>query len=184
MSTCEATWWLAGGWAVDSLIGDTTRPHSDIDVLILRDQQHLVRDHLKSWDLHAADPSGVGRLDPWPPGQTLPREVHDIWCRPEPDSPWALQFMIDDRAEDEWIFRRDARIRRPVTELTGRASREGLRVLTIEVQLLYKSGTPRPKDEQDFTAVLPLLTPAELGWLDGALSAIRPGHPWRARLTA
>jgi len=180
MTGCEADWWIAGGWAVDLLIGRQTRPHSDIDVLVLRDQQHLVREHLVAWDVHAADPPGS--LRPWPVGETLPEGVHDIWCRRDPDAPWSFQLMIDNRVQDEWVFRRDKRIHRPVGELTGRASREQLPVLSIEVQLLYKSGSPRPKDQGDFMTVLPFLTSAECGWLGGVLERIQSDHPWRVDL--
>jgi lincosamide nucleotidyltransferase A/C/D/E len=28
------TWWVAGGWAVDALLGEETRPHNDLDLLV------------------------------------------------------------------------------------------------------------------------------------------------------
>jgi len=87
--------------------------------------------------------------------------------------------MIDNRVQDEWVFRRDERIHRPVKELTGRASTKRLPVLSVEVQLLYKSASTRPKDQDDFTAVLPFLTAAERGWLAGALDTVQTDHPWR-----
>jgi hypothetical protein len=180
MIGCRADWWLAGGWAIDLLVGRQTRPHSDVDVLVLRDQQHLVREHLMTWDVHAAD--RPGSLRPWPLGETLPEAVHDIWCRRHPDSPWSLQLMIDNRVQDEWVFRRDNRIHRPVPELTGRASRDGLPVLSAEVLLLYKSGSPRRKDEDDFMTVIRFLTTAERGWLRGALKTVQADHPWRVYL--
>lgn len=32
-------WWIAGGWAIDLFLGEQTRPHDDIDILIRRDDQ-------------------------------------------------------------------------------------------------------------------------------------------------
>jgi hypothetical protein len=182
MAGYDGTWWLAGGWAVDSLVGHQTRQHADVDVLVLRDQQDLIRRHLVTWDVHVADPPGSGKLRPWPLEETLPETVHDVWCRQSRDAPWSCQFMIDNRVGDHWVFRRDGRIRRPLDELTGRASRPWLPVLTVEVQLLYKSGSPRPKDEVDFDTALPLLSSSERRWLERALDVVRPDHPWRARL--
>lgn len=39
-------WWLAGGWAIDLHIGYVTRVHEDIDVLVLREDQLRVQQHL------------------------------------------------------------------------------------------------------------------------------------------
>lgn len=178
--SCGARWWVAGGWAIDLLIGRQTRPHGDLDVLVLRPEQHVVRSYLQAWDVHAADPPGT--LRPWPIGEALPPSVHDIWCRRDPSAPWSFQLMIDDVDGDDWLFRRDNRIRRPVTTLFGRASRPGLPVLAPEVQLLYKSGSLREKDADDFDSALPHLALDERNWLRGALRATRPDHDWIGRL--
>ncbi|MGW2217763.1 hypothetical protein ACWCSD_22465 [Nonomuraea sp. NPDC001684] len=72
-----------------------------------------------------------------------------------PGAPWRWQLMLDESAEDEWIYRLDPRIRRPLTALT--IMRDDLRRLVPEVRLLHKSTAPRPKDEIDFESVLPPL---------------------------
>src|SRR3712207_1118934 len=38
--------WLFGGWAVDFLVGEITRPHEDIDLIIWRDDAPSVREVL------------------------------------------------------------------------------------------------------------------------------------------
>jgi hypothetical protein len=172
LAGCPARWWIAGGWAIDLLAGRATRPHGDLDVLVLRADQHLVRRHLWEWDLQAADPPG--HLRRWPVGETLPAAVHDIWCRLHPSAPWSLQLMLDDTDGDDWVYRRDRRIRRPIGSLAGRASTPDMPVLSAEVQLLYKSRTPRPKDESDLALALPLLTSGERAWLDQALRLTAP----------
>ncbi len=169
-------WWIAGGWAIDLHLGHQTREHADIDVLILREDQLALRRELTGWDLHAADPPGS--LRPWRSGEVLPAEVHDIWCRRTPTSPWCLQVMIDDAENGLWTYRRDARIHRPVAELDGPASDADRRVLAPEVQLLQKSKNPRPKDEADLLAVCPHLGVAQRKWLETSLSLVSPGHPW------
>jgi hypothetical protein len=96
--------------------------------------------------------------------------------------------MIDDVEGDNWLFRRDNRVRRPVARLFGRASRPGFPVLAPEVQLLYKSGSPRDrdapreKDTDDFVSALPHLAVDEREWLRDALRSTRPDHDWIGRL--
>lgn len=51
-------------------------------------------------------------------------------------------------------------------------------MLAPEVQLLYKSKQPRPKDQADFEAVLPSLTGGQREWLRAALTIVSAGHPW------
>jgi hypothetical protein len=50
--------------------------------------------------------------------------------------------------------------------------------------LLYKAKSPRPKDEEDFVALLPGLDDMQVMWLEKALDRCHPGHPWRNRLSA
>jgi hypothetical protein len=173
-------WWIAGGWAIDLHLGRQTRQHEDIDVLVLRDDQLAVQQVLRGWDLHAADPPG--QLRPWSLGETLPDQVHDIWCRRAHASPWSLQIMIDDAPQGMWTYRRDRRVRRPVSELDGPASNAHRRVLAPEVQLLQKSKAPRAKDEADFQAVVELLRPEQRAWLTRSLDLVSPGHHWLAHL--
>jgi hypothetical protein len=175
-----APWWVAGGWAIDLLLGHQTREHGDLDLLVLRRDQAPVREELRDWDVHAADPPGSLRL--WPVGETLPRAVHDVWCRSTPTSPWAVQLMIDDTEGEDWLFRRDNSVRRPVQSLAGRASTARMTVLSPDVQLLYKSKGLRDKDIADFEAVRPYLSPDERTWLRTALNTVAPGHPWASDL--
>ena len=176
LSGFHSPWWIAGGWAIDLHLGRKTREHADIDVLILREDQLALQHELAEWDLHAADPPGSLRR--WRPGEVLPTEVHDIWCRRTSRSPWCMQIMIDDARSGVWTYRRDARIHRPMAELDGPASDADRRVLAPEVQLLQKSTYPRPKDEADLLAVRPHLSVAQRKWLESALSMVSPEHPW------
>ena len=44
--------------------------------------------------------------------------------------------------------------------------------------LLFKAKACRPKDEDDFRTVLPLLSEAQRDMLAGLLRRIHPGHAW------
>jgi len=175
----DAPWWIAGGCAIDLFVGRQTRDHGDTDVLLLRRDQLAAQRALAGWDLHAADPPGL--LRPWREDEWLSPSIHDIWCRPTPTSPWALQLMLIENDGDRWLFRRDPSIGGPLSQLTRR-SPAGIPYLAPEVQLLYKGRTPRPKDEADFAVALPLLEPASSAWLAQALAIHVPDSPWLARL--
>ncbi len=81
-----------------------------------------------------------------------------------------------------WVYRRDSRIRGPLRKFGSVL--QGLPCLRPEIQLLYKSKEPRPKDELDFEMCLPLLGPEPkedlARWL--VLLYGSGAHPWQARL--
>ncbi len=183
-SALTVPWWIAGGWAIDLFIGEQTRDHEDIDVQILRRDQQSVRTIFGAWDVQGADPGEVPAAWPfceWELGGLLSQHVHDVWCRPNKASPWVLQLMIADTADDAWLFRRDARIRRRLATI-GHRTNDDIPYLAPEIQLLYKAKAPRPKDEADFARTLPSLDGESRQWLPQSLVLVHPGHCWLAEL--
>ncbi|HEY4388128.1 MAG TPA: aminoglycoside adenylyltransferase [Ktedonobacteraceae bacterium] len=179
-SALTIPWWIAGGWALDLFIGGQTREHDDIDVQVLRRDQQTVRTLFGTWDVEAAQPAVRPNAWPfceWQPGMYLSPEIHDVWCRPKKTAPWALQLMIADTRDEDWIFRRDARIYRAISAI-GHRTADGIPYLAPEIQLLYKAKVPRPKDEADFARTLPHLNRERRAWLAQALAIVHPGHPW------
>ncbi|MFD7864813.1 nucleotidyltransferase domain-containing protein [Streptomyces sp. NPDC057682] len=175
-------WWIAGGYAIELAVGRAFRAHADLDVLLPRRDQLAVQRILPGAQWWAADPPGT--LRPWLPGEILPPGVHDIWCRPGPDEPWRVQFMLDDVVDGDWVYRRDPRIRLPLDRI-GRVTADGIPHLAPEVQLLYKSRSPRPKDERDFEEALAVLDEDRRSWLTETITlAEGAGHPWAHRLRA
>jgi len=179
-SKMPCPWWVAGGYAIEFAIGRSIRDHGDIDVMMLRRDQLHLQQALHDWEWWAADPPGT--LRPWIPRERLRAVVHDIWCRPGPGEPWRIQVMLDESSGGQWVSRLDSGIRRPLTDI-GNTSGDGISYLTPEIQLFYKAKSPRPKDEADFTAVLPFLAPAQRRWLGNALTQTFGEHPWRDRLS-
>ncbi|GAA0946969.1 nucleotidyltransferase domain-containing protein [Nonomuraea longicatena] len=171
----KALWWLSGGYALERAVGHAYRDHGDLDLSVRRDDHLAARAHLAGWDCHVADPPG--ELRPWAVGEVLPAHAHDIWVREHPGGPWRFQLMLDEIEGDEWVYRRDPAVRRPLSSLL--VADDGFLRLSPEVQLLFKSVGIRPKDEVDFERVVPILTEAQLDWL---VSALPSGHVWRQRL--
>jgi hypothetical protein len=86
--------------------------------------------------------------------------------------------MLDKSSRDDWISRRDERIRRPIPTL-GHLTAEGVPYLSPEIQVFYKARGRRPKDEADFRVIAPILTDDQRQWLRDALTlAHGPDHPW------
>ncbi len=180
LSGLPVRWWICGGYAIDAFVGRALREHGDFDVGVLRRDQLAVQEHLRDWDLQAADPPGT--LRPWAPGEFLGEHVHTAWARRARGKPWEVQVMFDEALDGDWTFRRDPRVRRKVEFLTW--EKDGLRFLAPEVQLLYKSKGLREKDHADFDAAELLLSGEQREWLRQALETVDPGHTWLATLSA
>jgi hypothetical protein len=180
----SAPWWIAGGWAIDLFLGRRTRKHEDIDVQVLRRDQQAVRALFGAADVQAALPPPRDETWPfrsWRLGEELDADIHDVWCRLTPTEPWALQLMIADTRDERWVYRRAPTITRLIAEI-GCVTAGGIRYLAPEIQLLYKAKGLRPKDEADFTEVLPTLDQERRQWLRNVLAEAHPHHPWLDRL--
>lgn len=89
--------------------------------------------------------------------------------------------MVADTSDDQWLFRRDNRISRPLAAI-GHQTGEGIPYLAPEIQLLYKAKNPRPKDEADFVRTLPHLDQESRQWLAQALAIVHLHHSWITQL--
>jgi hypothetical protein len=121
----------------------------------------------------------VGRGRVWPIA-AAPEELHQTWGR-DSSGRWRLDAMQEPWDGDEWVFRRDPRIRRPLADAIEIDFR-GIPYLAPEIVLLFKARARRAKDEADFALTLPSLTAERGEWLRQALLTAQPGHEWISRL--
>jgi hypothetical protein len=170
------TWGLGGGYAIEQFLGAPLRPHSDVDIVIFRDEQIAAQQYLAEWHLYAADPPGT--LRKWIANEYLPFGIHDIWgYRSGIAHGWEFQFMVAEGEGDEWFHRRNPQIRGRRDEMLTEYN--GWPCVRAEVQLMYKSRNGRPKDELDFRACLPKLSAEQKGWLKAQLEILySAGHTW------
>lgn len=173
------TWGIAGGYAVEQFLGMSVRRHSDIDVVVYRDEQRRVHNWLSGWRLYAADPPGT--LRPWTDNEYLPYGVHDIWGHRPNVRAWELQVMLAEVDRNHWFVRHNPQIRGARDDLIVRYN--GIPCIRIEVQLLFKARRCRSKDTSDFHACLPYLPADAKRWLRDNLLLLYPeGHTWLADL--
>lgn len=134
MSGFGRHWGMAGGWAIDLFLTRQTRPHADVDVAVLRDDQHELRSCLG--DAHVQKVV-AHELTDWPADEVLEQPIHEVHAT-WPDG-YHLEFLLNeqDRQTHEWVFRRDARIRPPL--VAAFRSQRGVPFLAPEIVLPYKS---------------------------------------------
>jgi hypothetical protein len=93
--------------------------------------------------------------------------VHEVHAR------WSdgahIEVVLNDRdpSTDEWVYRRDARVRLPLARTFRSAA--GIPYLAPEIVLLFKSRAPGAKDEADLQTALPHLDDASVQWLRNAI---------------
>jgi hypothetical protein len=181
MRGAEFFWCLAGGHAIERVVGQPYRAHEDIDVVVLRPDLPAVQRHLEGWQLSAADPPGSLRT--WEPRERLPWRVHDVWAHRADSTAWELQLMIQEADGDCWYFRRDDRVNGRLADLGVMVG--GVPCLRMDLQLLYKSKSARAKDDEDFERVLPVLAREQRESLLEWLRLTNPGgHQWIEMLEA
>lgn len=174
-----ACWWLSGGWGIDEFVagGRATREHGDIDVSVPRsDWPVFWRGLGDRFQLCVAE---AGRLDR-PAGRRVDSGVHNIWARDRAGGPWRMQINLEEVDGDRWVYRRDPRISRPLSEVRWWSGR--MWCGAPAVQLLWKAKAPLPKDEHDWRIAVPKLSDDELVWLARAIAVAHPQSSWATRL--
>lgn len=176
-----ATWCISSGWALDLFLGQVTRVHHDVDVVIARADQLMLQQHLTQRGWQWVTPYQK-RLEPWPPHMRLELPRHQAHAHRQGQF---LDCLLTDFEAGFWHYRRNPVIVRAVERVRLRAF-NGLSYLAPELVLLFKSvntsDKPRPRDQSDFEQVLPHLEPERRAWLRWALLATDPNHAWLATL--
>lgn len=173
-----ATWYVIAGWALDLFLGRQTREHEDLEIGVAARDFGAIREALAEFEFFV-----VGD------GRALPLTEHALaahrqtWVREPATGAWRLDVIRESWNGDTWVYERDPRITRAAPELVARTA-DGLPYMQPEVVLLFKANATRPKDEDDFAAILPLLDESRRDWLVHALDLAHPEHEWIAALRA
>ncbi len=181
MQGFQAEWCISSGWALDAFVGSPSRFHFDLDLLIWREDQLILRQHLLvgGWELHVPV---NGEYHPWAEHEFLELPSHQVHARKEERF---LDVLFAEHDQELWRFRRNLEITHETSSLML-PSGLGVKILAPEVVLLFKSrsagGDTRSKDNQDFARALPYLTPDARAWLKFAVQETSPEHVWLKQL--
>jgi hypothetical protein len=170
----DVPWWIAGGWALEMFRGTGPRPHTDLDVGVLRRDISTVLDHLSGWEIFEAK---GGRLTRLAAGALPGLDVYSLWSRPTSADLWAIELMLNEADGDVLVYRRDPRIRRSLATAIWQSA-DRIYYLAPELQLLYKSSGTRERDDADFAQTWPLLSDGAREWLRNSLELVAPRHRW------
>jgi hypothetical protein len=166
-SASPVRWWIAGGRAARA--GAAARHHEDTDIAVRIDDLGALREHLSELDLWEAH---NGTLRPLLPGDILTPGCEQLWVRLDAQHAWQLDLLLD-RSHDQWIFKRDPRIRMPWQHALHTV--DGIPYLRPELALLHKAHLDRPKDKADLVAAR--LEPDARAWLAQTLDQLGH-HSW------
>ena len=166
-------WILAGGLALELFVGENYRKHSDIDILIKREHQNDLLDYFEKSRIFI---SQNGNLLPFDENIFYKFPIQDVWILKEDFSAWCLQIMLYDIEDGFWIYKRNKNIKLKHDFLF--MEKDGIKLIKPEIQLLYKSKSIRPKDEEDFQTVSKNLDANAIKWLNNALTQCYSQHKW------
>ena len=179
----RAPWYVAAGWALDLFVGEQRREHEDLEIAVPAARFDEIVEALLGFEFFVPGKDEAGNEIGWPlaaAGEHL-EERHQTWvCEPSTGA-WRIDVFREPSDGDEWICRRDARIRLPYDEVVAH-SRDRIPYARPEIVLLFKAKHVRDKDEQDFADIEPLLEPDARGWLERSIALVHPGHAWLERL--
>jgi len=173
----SAPWCVAAGWALDLFLGRRTRAHGDIEIAVPAAAFPEVRDRFPGY---AFDAVSSGRIWENAAPEVL-AATHQTWLREPATGSYLLDVFREPHDGETWTCRHDEAIRLPYSEVICRTP-DGIPYLAPELVLLFKAKHARPKDQADFDATVPRMTPAQRRTLAELLARAHPGHHWLANL--
>lgn len=170
----DAPWCVAAGWAIDLFLGHQRRAHDDLEIAVPHDRFNEIAAVLPGFEIFVVgDGYGLALAK----AGRLMNTWHQTWLRERDTGFWRLDIFREPSADGQWICRRDSRIRLPYHRPIEHSA-SGIPYARPEVVLLFKAKVARPKDEEDFAAVLPHLDRGRRQWLAESLALVHPGHHW------
>ncbi len=192
---------ICGGYAIDLFLGETSRPHGDLDMLVYWPQRDTVIQCMNDLGYAVYEMLGDGKAHHITDIADQRKWKRNIICvkgdcdlvsltpTEEPDvvriafrhgtpSLQMLEFLFNDKTDTEFLYARDHRVRRNLADAL--LSRDGIPYLAPELCLLYKStDTARESNQHDFRTAFPRMHPEQQAWLQNALRTLYPqGYPW------
>ena len=165
-------WYVAGGWALDLYRGIESREHEDLEIGVSADGFPAIRSALGDFEF---DVVLDGRR--WPLDSPAFASSHQTWVRDPATGAYRLDVFREKHDGHTWICRRDESIRMSYSEIILRTP-DGIPFLSPVIVLLFKAKWARPKDDEDLSAVLPLLDREYRSALRNLIARVHPDHRW------
>ena len=176
----DVPWYVAAGWALELFLGGQRRDHEDLEIAVPARRFDEVAAALEGLELFVVGPE-AGVVRPLDEARDLLEPTHQTWVRDPAAGVWRFDVFREPSDGVMWVCRRDDSIRLPYDRVIERTD-GGIPYGAPEVVLLYKAKHTRPKDDDDFAAVVPHLGDDRRRWLADALARVHPGHRWLAEL--
>jgi hypothetical protein len=168
----DVPWYVTAGWALDLFRAAETRVHDDLEIGVPERGFATIRAALSEYEVFVIG-DGVASSA----SDAALRRHYQTWVREPRSGKWRADIMREPWDGETWVFRRDARITRPGSEVIAHTA-DGIPYAQPEIALLFKAKAVREKDQRDFDGVLPLLGREQRRWLAAALELVHPGHSW------
>ncbi|NVO26941.1 amino acid transporter [Donghicola sp. C2-DW-16] len=178
LSGLDATWYVAGGWALDLWLGQKTRDHEDLEFVVRPAEAPLAAAHLDDLTFYTARQGALteARLD-----QPIPEDVWQMWGADLAAGCWRVDMMIERGTPTTWAYKRAPEVTVP-RSLAVRVGAGGIPILAPHLVLLFKARHCRPKDDADFQRFVPILDAKDRADLRDLLVRLHPDHKWIAAL--
>lgn len=173
MSAFSKPWGIAGGWAIDLFLGKETRAHGDLEIAVFRTDQLELQRYLSSYHFQKVMNN---ELHSWRTNDYMHHPLHELHGR-EKNTGHALEILLNDSIDGEWVFRRDSRVRLPKKDFIT-LNMNGIPYVNPIIVLLYKAKHLREKDMHDVNSVLPHFTPRQRKCMRKVLAIHDPSHTW------
>ena len=181
LKALNCRWYISSGWALDLFLGEVTRLHHDVDVIVARADQLTLQRYMIERGWQWLTPF-ERRVESWPPHMQLALPRHQAHAHRDGAF---IDFLLTDIEHGVWRYRRSPSILRSV-ERMSLSAQNGIPYLAPELVLLFKSKNTsdqeRRKDQTDFERVRGHLEPERRAWLRWALMATEPEHRWLRQL--
>lgn len=106
----------------------------------------MLKHHLKEWEISKVE---NGELSTWK-REYLENPTHELHATHKKMGQ-QLEILLNDKDEENWLFRSGVRIRKPLIEIVNFFD-TGLPYLSSEIVLLYKA---KPIDSKDIYYIKP-----------------------------
>lgn len=193
-------WCFSGGWAIDLFLGNKSRPHKDLDIMIFKNDIKAAVSYLSERDWRIEAPTRQGFL-PVNAENFDTFEYDNLWCMNEKypmdylkvDEQGSCNFYHYERDIQEqvdyieillntfeegcFVYAKNPAIRLDIDKAISKF--EGLPYLAPEIVLLYKSKYLSEDNISDFEMVTEKMNAEQREWLKVALSTeYGADHPW------